>query len=803
MKIATETDQAKLKKTMVTKNEKPRYNKTHDCRCQTKAIATVFKNMSQEKRDIVKEMGFGASAHVPKMNISHALLRELIDCYDEYDGFLKTLQGKIYITPRKTRSVLDISVEGEENRQKFKRNFIVFVQKCFLLPTTVSVASPIHKPPIFHVDNIREWDWEKHVLSFLRKEIENKRKGNKQSVDGCVFVLMLLYFHETKFLRPFRPDAPLAPWVVHWTKQMMLDRISEEATDTLKANKEGKNKNKEIREERKSKERKKKKKIVDLDSSSEEDIVFESESESESDKTPLAKRTRQQRVVRKQKLVETDSETTTQTESSPTDSKSKSESENQTKQVKDSAAERIRQVLETIREKRSKKRNDGAQTANVAPDRFDLTEGQNDFSDTLSTVNMGSEPLLQTQASSTPSVNAPDNTKTNSHYSTLTSSLFTFLRASLALSLPSSLKEELIKDNFIYVPPESQTQQTSDNDSPPRQQQQQEALVAWQLEEEAQPYFVAHPRQWEDDVPSFSLGINPLASQVTPPSQPTQPSEPTVSQLEILKEAVVDAGVTTALKFAEATTAEPTFPAAEVYKTPEKKKEITEELIEKCYHWMTHVKQTKDSSNKYDVIFILKHEANYKGMFMLGSHGVDYTDPRTKKAYRFDIDQYAYHRRFLDKRKLASHPFYMKGVWFSGFASLYSLFMSLSGINNFPDKGLRRGGTLMEDGEGEEAKYIALNGQRTDYDCDIYVMKWLETIDPRKIKSGKRYQYKAWTQEEIDDFRHEYGPHILLHKMNKIRDQVIRTSKAIRLSKPSAALSSLCCKFSSANLESK
>ncbi|RYQ93030.1 hypothetical protein Ahy_B09g099288 [Arachis hypogaea] len=148
-------------------------------------------------------MGFGALTHVPEMNVSHALLRKLIDCFDEYKGCLKSLQGKIYITPRKVAAAL-----GEENRQKFKRTFFVFIQKCFLLPTTVSMASLIHKPPIFHVDNIQEWDWAKHVLNFLMKGVENKRKGMKQSVDGCIFVLMLIYFHETKFPRPFGLDAP-------------------------------------------------------------------------------------------------------------------------------------------------------------------------------------------------------------------------------------------------------------------------------------------------------------------------------------------------------------------------------------------------------------------------------------------------------------------------------------------------------------------------------------------------------------------------------------------------------------------
>ncbi|RYR28702.1 hypothetical protein Ahy_B01g052859 [Arachis hypogaea] len=56
--------------------------------------------------------------------------------------------------------------------------------------------------------------------------------------------------------------------------------------------------------------------------------------------------------------------------------------------------------------------------------------------------------------------------KTNSNYSTLTLSLFTFLRPPLALSLPSLVQEELIIDDFIYVPPQNETQQTSNNDCP-------------------------------------------------------------------------------------------------------------------------------------------------------------------------------------------------------------------------------------------------------------------------------------------------------------------------------------------------
>ncbi|RYR14956.1 hypothetical protein Ahy_B04g071678 [Arachis hypogaea] len=182
---------------------------------------------------------------------------------------------------------------------------------------------------------------------------------------------------------------------------------------------------------------------------------------------------------------------------------------------------------------------------------------------------------------------------------------------------------------------------------------------------------------------------------------------------------------------------------------------------------------------------------------------------------------YAHHRQFLDKRKLASHPFLFVPIcngahWWLWIADVNKKkFYMLDHVNK-PKKDIPESRVklnkfvglifsqmrvyagaepLMDDGLGEEAEYIQLNGQRTNYDCGIYVMKWLETIDPQKIKSGKRYKYKAWTQVPIWSG--------LLHEMNKIRDQVIWESEAIRLPKPSAALYSPYCKFTFGNLDSK
>ncbi|KAL4306849.1 hypothetical protein AHAS_Ahas16G0219400 [Arachis hypogaea] len=43
------------------------------------------------------------------------------------------------------------------------------------------------------------------------------------------------------------------------------------------------------------------------------------------------------------------------------------------------------------------------------------------------------------------------------------------------------------------------------------------------------------------------------------------------------------------------------------------------------------------------------------------------------------------------------------------------------------------------------APYLHISGQKTSYDCAIYVMKWLEIFEPANIKRRK-YEWDNWTQ---------------------------------------------------------
>ncbi|QHO06790.1 uncharacterized protein DS421_14g457840 [Arachis hypogaea] len=98
------------------------------------------------------------------------------------------------------------------------------------------------------------------------------------------------------------------------------------------------------------------------------------------------------------------------------------------------------------------------------------------------------------------------------------------------------------------------------------------------------------------------------------------------------------------------------------------------------------------------------------------------------------------------------------------------------------------------------APYLHISGQKTSYDCAIYVMKWLEIFEPANIKRRK-YEWDNWTQDEVDHFRVEYASRILFHDMNLEKAEAIRGSNAIRLSKPSSLLLSPYCQIVSEDVD--
>ncbi|RYR34626.1 hypothetical protein Ahy_A10g049589 [Arachis hypogaea] len=176
-------------------------NQTKDLKCATHLLSDKFRNMSEEKKAIVRDLGFGGLMHIPPLRVHHQLLRELANNFKLGENRLETGYDSFKITPRKighalginatgdlfpekveykklseddkiifrrfqgktlkslTDEMMEIGVGNEKERLMFKRIFILYIQMAFLLPTTINKISPVHLPPIFKMDSITERNW--------------------------------------------------------------------------------------------------------------------------------------------------------------------------------------------------------------------------------------------------------------------------------------------------------------------------------------------------------------------------------------------------------------------------------------------------------------------------------------------------------------------------------------------------------------------------------------------------------------------------------------------------------------------
>ncbi|RYR57433.1 hypothetical protein Ahy_A05g023167 [Arachis hypogaea] len=106
--------------------------KIKDLKCAIHLLSEKFGNMSDEKKAIVRNLGFGGLMYILPLRI-----------FRRFQG--KTLKNL-------TDEMMSIGVGNEQDRLMFKRIFILYIQMVFLLPTTINKISPVHLAPIYFQD---------------------------------------------------------------------------------------------------------------------------------------------------------------------------------------------------------------------------------------------------------------------------------------------------------------------------------------------------------------------------------------------------------------------------------------------------------------------------------------------------------------------------------------------------------------------------------------------------------------------------------------------------------------------------
>ncbi|RYR33869.1 hypothetical protein Ahy_A10g048533 isoform A [Arachis hypogaea] len=943
-------------------------NQTKDLKCATHLLNDKFRNMTEEKKAIVRDLGFGGLMHIPPLRVDHQLLRELANNFKLGDNKLKTGYGSFHITPKKigdalginatgdlfpekvdykklsdddkiiyrrfqgktlkslTDEMMEIGVGNEEERLMFKRIFILYIQMAFLLPTTINTISPVHLVPIFKMDGIEERNWGGHVLTFMIKGITDYQEKKKKAINGCLFALMIIYFHLSKNKGKNRVERPPKPWIANWTKEQLVERMNAEREEILVRDSEvGRDKRKnEKKRKKKTRNKKNKKRKASSTSSSETETTDSDTSTSESEaqedsedsriKHPGKKGKKMDSRKRKQREDESDSDT--ESESEPSDESEESspaEKEKKKKETKTTPKETQQKKKKVVVEDSPPEEDqyfDGERyeissdeldewlrknvdkSAAEGDNQADLrsTEGRYVSSETLPAVNLGSDDPSSQGCTEQSSVNQPSQ------------SMLTPTNSNMMVVREQTPSEALaIVPIQFFVPASQQT--TTDADSEPTAMLQIEGARETTPEtpkqlQETTPKLPPAPTKIHPDaedaaallmmartasyvpktdprMPSFSLGLTDSSQEGASMQETEREKSPeTATMLEQL-DSLVQKLASSASKGKDESPQiqrETGGESSAKFETLGGINQIPDDMKQKCYIWGTRLKEdAKGNTDEYGEICTLIGQGEYILMrthlaslqeksdiesqivsaiclilnqkkekrfhaqiyclppdivsMALSDHPRgEFISPKTNREFR--VEAYPSFIHFIDRKKLSSHPYIFAPVCHSGHWWLWLINTRMrkcqildplhkkapsderKDINKFTGYVFSRlityaGRKPLEKGEKEKkikAPYVKISGQKTSYDCAIYVMKWLELIEPENIKKGK-YEWDNWTQEEVDHYRVEYASRILFSEMNTQRDRAIRESSAIRLSKPSSVLLSPFCQINSEDIE--
>ncbi|RYR54198.1 hypothetical protein Ahy_A06g029468 [Arachis hypogaea] len=797
-------------------------NQTKDLKCATHLLSDKFRNMSEEKKAIVRDLGFGGLMHIPPLRVHHQLLRELANNFKLGENRLETGYGSFKITPRNighalginatgdlfpqkveykkfseddkiifrrfqgktlkslTDEMMDIGVGNEEERLMFKRIFILYIQMAFLLPTTINKISPVHLAPIFEMDGITERNWAGHVLTFIVKGITDYKEKKKKAIDGCMFALMIIYFHLSKNKGKKRSERPPKPWIVNWSKEQLVERMSAETEEILVSKHN-------ILDSRK---RKKSQEESDSDSESESESSDENEESIPVEKEKKKKKTKtipKKTQSKKKKVIVEDSSP----EEDPYFDGERYEISSE-------------ELDELLRENVDKFAVDGENKADLRS-----TEGRYVSSETILAVNLGSDDPSSQGRTEQSSVNQPSQSMLSPADSNMivvreqTPSnalvivpIQVFVPASQTTTVPE-LQETPVSD--FEPTPLPQIEGTTETTSEPPQQLQEttptlppaptkihptaEDVVALMMMARTATYV---PKT--DPVPSFSLGLTDSSQEGASTQETESEKSPEVAnlleQLDNLVQKIASSAAKGKNKSPEIQR-ETGGESSGKFETPEGINQITDDMKQKCYIWGTRLKtDANGNTNEYEHMCTLIAQDKYIliRMHLASLQAKSYIESEIVSAICLILNQ-KNEKRFQEQKYCLPPPRYCGYV----FSKLITY----------------AGGEPLKKGEKEKeikASYVKISGQKTSYDCAIYIMKWLELIESENIKKGK-YEWDNWPQEEVDHYRVEYASQILLSEMNKERDQAIRESNAIRLSKPSSVLLSPFCQINSADIE--
>ncbi|RYR68248.1 hypothetical protein Ahy_A03g014727 [Arachis hypogaea] len=669
--------------------------------------------MSEEKKIIVRDLGFGGLMHIPPLRVHHQVLRELANNFKLGENRLETRYDSFKITPRKIGDALGINATGD-----------LFPQK-------------VDYKKLSEDDKVIFRRFQGKTLKSLTDEMMDIGVGNEEE--------RLMKASSTSSSETETTDSDSS------TSESETQEDSEDSP-RKQPSKKGK----------KMDSKKKKKSQEDSDSDSESESSDESEESSPVEKQKKKKKTQRTPKKKQSKKKKVVVEHSSPEEDQYNDGYSTSERY-------EIGSEDLDELLRRINEKSAAER---------IPD-----------------VNLGSDDPSSQGCTEQSSVNKP----AESMLSPVQQSASEPAESNMMVVREQTPSEALaIVSIQVFVPvsqtttvPEFEETPETDFEPTPLLQIEGTTKIYPAAEDAAALLMMARTTPYAprtDQMPSFSLDLTDSSQEEasTQEGASTQEAEraksPEAANLLEQLDNLVQKIARNAAK--------------EESKSPQIQRETGGEssgrLYLPCASSSTR-QMIKGFKNKYTV------PPDIVNMTISKHPNGEFISPKTNKEFR--VEDYPSFIPFIDAKKLTSHPYIFAPVchadhwWLWVIDTRKRRFHILDPLhkkapsdqrkqlNKFTGYVISRmrayvGGEPLKKGEKEKeikASYVKISGQKSIYDCAIY--------------------------DEVDHYRVEYTSRILFNEMSKERDEAIRASNAIRLSKPSSVLLSPFCQINSTDIE--
>ncbi|MED6163049.1 hypothetical protein PIB30_076259 [Stylosanthes scabra] len=205
---------------------------------------------------------------------------------------------------------------------------------------------------------------------------------------------------------------------------------------------------------------------------------------------------------------------------------------------------------------------------------------------------------------------------------------------------------------------------------------------------------------------------------------------------------------------------------------------------------MCHVLNANEDERFEKLVYCVPPEILQR---MFATHNHNWMDKKKRRPH--EISSLLNHTEFLaylDREKLNSHRF----MFVLDSKNISSPSSERTELNKFDSNILNQllkwagAPSILKKGSlSLLPTYINIPQQPNDFDCAIFVMKWMEMIDPI-LEGCCTYNIEQWTEPMLLEFRKKIVAKIILSKENSLRAEAIKEAHNMRLSRPAAALRS-------------